>query len=86
MTVNNNVNESTKVNNKAVLTLVLGMFSIFISIITAFGFIPGIIGITLGFLGLREIKVTNHQNGKSLATVGILSCIIGTFLPVLFMI
>lgn len=85
MTAKLSVKESPKVNNKAVLSLVLGMFSIFISIIMAFGFIPGIIGITVGFLGLREIKVFN-QNGKALATIGILSCVIGTFLPVLFMI
>lgn len=85
MTANFNVKESTKVNNKAVLTLVLGLLSIFISIIVAFGFITGIIGITVGFLGLREIKRFN-QKGKSLATIGISTCIIGIFLPVLFMI
>lgn len=51
----------------------------------AFGFIPGIIGIVVGFLGLREMKMFN-QYGKSLATIGILSCVLGTFLPVLFMI
>ncbi|MFE7065094.1 DUF4190 domain-containing protein [Sutcliffiella sp. NPDC057660] len=85
MTAKLSVKESPKVNNKAILTLVLGMFSIFISIIMALGFIPGIIGITVGFLGLREMKMSN-QNGKSLATIGILICVIGTFLPVLFMI
>ncbi|MGM0834558.1 MAG: DUF4190 domain-containing protein [Bacillota bacterium] len=85
MTAKLNVKESQKINNKAVLTLVLGIFSILISIIMAFGFIPGIIGITVGLLGLREMRKFK-QNGKSLATIGILSCVIGTFLPVLFMI
>jgi hypothetical protein len=51
----------------------------------AFGFIPGIIGITVGLLALREMRKFK-QKGKSLVAIGILSCVIGTFLPVLFII
>ncbi len=77
--------ENTKVNSKSVLALVLGVLSIFISLIMAFGFITGVIGIVLGFLGLREIEFAN-QKGKTLATIGISFCVVGTLLPVVFMI
>lgn len=80
-----NVKERSEFNSKSILALGLGLLSIFISIIIALGFIIGIIGIVIGFIGLREIKMTN-QSGKNLTIIGILSCVIGTFLPVLFMI
>ncbi|WP_416150162.1 DUF4190 domain-containing protein [Salipaludibacillus sp. HK11] len=56
-----------------------------ISLITAFGLITGVIGIVVGFLGLREVEISN-QNGKALATIGMSLCVVGTLLPAVFII
>lgn len=65
-----------KTNGKSIATLVLGICSIIIPYI---GFLPGIVGIILGALSLKEIKLSGEQ-GRGLALGGLICSIIGTIL------
>ena len=60
-------------------TLVFGI----LSIITSFfgvGFVLGVIGIIVGFIELIRVK----QNGKRKVTAGIICCLLGIIISVIF--
>lgn len=65
-----------KTNGKSIATLVLGIVSIVIPYI---GFLPGIVGIILGAMSLKEIKL-NGEQGRGMAIGGLVCSIIGTIL------
>lgn len=65
-----------KTNGKSIATLVLGIVSIVIPYV---GFLPGIVGIILGAMSLKEIK-QNGEQGHSMAIGGLVCSIIGTIL------
>ncbi|RJE88513.1 DUF4190 domain-containing protein [Paenibacillus sp. 1011MAR3C5] len=65
-----------KTNGKSIATLVLGICSIIIPYV---GFLPGIVGIILGAMSLKEIKLSGDQ-GRGLAIGGLVCSIIGTIL------
>lgn len=65
-----------KTNGKSIATLVLGICSLVIPYV---GFLPGIIGIILGAMSLKEIKQSGDQ-GRGLAIGGLVCSIIGTIL------
>lgn len=65
-----------KTNGKSIATLVLGIVSIIIPYV---GFLPGIVGIILGILSLKELKASGEQ-GRGLSIAGLICSIIGTLL------
>ena len=62
-----------KLNVKAVISLVIGIISLFI---LHFGIIVGIIGIVVAKKSLNEIKLKN-ENGRGLAIAGLTTSILG---------
>ncbi len=69
----------TEINSKSIVSLVLGILSIFIPFV---GFILGIIGIVLSRKATREIAMRN-ENGKGLAVAGLTCSIVGIVLQIL---
>ncbi|MFD0590093.1 DUF4190 domain-containing protein [Paenibacillus sp. GCM10027627] len=65
-----------KTNGKAIATLVLGILSLVLFYV---GFVPGVVGIILGAISLKEIKKSGDQ-GRGLAIAGLVCSIIGTLL------
>lgn len=71
-------------NGKAIPSLILGILSILSLIIIPFlGILLGITGLTLGIIGLKEIKHFN-QEGKKIAVSGVICSSLGILLPILF--
>ncbi len=73
-------NTKPQVNTTSIVSLTLGVLSIFIPII---GFITGIIGIILYKKASNEIAATN-QGGKGLAISGLICSIVGVVSQLLF--
>ncbi|MBS4176934.1 DUF4190 domain-containing protein [Lederbergia citrea] len=71
-----------KNNKKCIISLFLGILSIITSLV-ALGLILGIIGLIYGFLGLKEVN-RSKQNGKGKAIIGIICCLLGVLLTVMF--
>lgn len=71
-----------KTNNKGTVSLVLGILSLVTSFM-AVGFILGIVGLIYGVIGVRQISHFK-QNGKRIAVTGILCCLFGIFLSIMF--
>ncbi|MBS4176992.1 DUF4190 domain-containing protein [Lederbergia citrea] len=69
-----------KNNKKCIISLFLGILSIITSLV-ALGLILGIIGLIYGFLGLKEV---NRSKQKGKAIIGIICCILGVLLTVMF--
>jgi len=85
--MDNNVDASTtniglKNNRKSIVSLVLGFLSIITSFV-ALGLLLGVIGLIYGVLGLKEVN-RSKQNGKGKATIGIICCLLGVLLTVMF--
>ena len=72
----------SKANSKGAISIIFGALSIVTSFM-AVGFILGIIGLIYGVIGVRQIN-RFKQNGKRIAVTGILCCLIGIFLSILF--
>ncbi|MGG2087405.1 DUF4190 domain-containing protein [Priestia aryabhattai] len=73
-------NTKPQVNTNSIVSLTLGILSIFIPII---GFITGIIGIILYKKASNQIAATN-QGGKGLAIAGLICSIVGLISQLLF--
>ncbi|WKU25496.1 DUF4190 domain-containing protein [Priestia megaterium] len=73
-------NTKPQVNTNSVVSLTLGILSIFIPIL---GFITGIIGIILYRKASNQIAASN-QGGKGLAIAGLICSIVGVISQLLF--
>ncbi|WP_243556372.1 DUF4190 domain-containing protein [Priestia megaterium] len=73
-------NTKPQVNTNSIVSLTLGILSIFIPIL---GFITGIIGIILYKKASNEIAVSN-QSGKGLAIAGLICSIVGVISQLFF--
>jgi Domain of unknown function (DUF4190) len=73
-------NTKPQTNTNSIVSLTLGILSIFIPII---GFITGIIGIILYKKASNEIAATN-QGGKGLAIAGLICSIVGVISQLFF--
>ncbi|MFZ3578764.1 DUF4190 domain-containing protein [Virgibacillus sp. DJP39] len=73
---------SNKSNRKGIVALVLGILSIVTSFV-AVGLVFGIVGLIYGVIALKEIKHFK-QKRKGKVTTGIICCIFGIFLSLLF--
>ncbi|MCD8509365.1 MAG: DUF4190 domain-containing protein [Bacillus sp. (in: Bacteria)] len=78
-----NVSDRRNVNVKAIVSLVLGILSILFMIVSLLGIALAIIGIVFGAIALSEIKQFN-QDGKKMATAGIICSSCGVLLPIVF--
>lgn len=73
------MSEKNQTNNNSVISLTLGILSLFIPFI---GLILGIIGIIFSRKAEKQINNTN-ENGRGLATAGLICSIIGIILQLL---
>ncbi|WP_409271276.1 DUF4190 domain-containing protein [Neobacillus sp. SCS-31] len=71
--------ENNQTNNSSVISLTVGILSLFIPFI---GLILGIIGIVFSRKAVKQINQTN-ENGKGLATAGLICSIVGVILQLL---
>lgn len=74
--------EKNQANNNAVIALTVGILSLFIPIM---GLILGIIGIIFSRKAAKQINKTN-ENGRGLATAGLICSIVGTISQLLMVI
>ena len=72
----------SKMNGKAITSLVFGILSIIFMIISLLGITFAIIGLVFGFIGLNEIK-RFKQEGRKMALAGVICSSIGVLLPIL---
>ncbi|MBU8917624.1 DUF4190 domain-containing protein [Bacillus sp. FJAT-29953] len=73
------MSEKNQTNNSSVISITVGILSLFIPFI---GLILGIIGIVFSRIAVKQIKKTN-ENGRGLATAGLICSIIGVILQLL---
>ncbi|WP_053367673.1 DUF4190 domain-containing protein [Bacillus sp. FJAT-27245] len=71
--------ERNRTNNNSVISLTVGILSLFIPFI---GLILGIIGIVFSRIAVKQINKTNG-NGRGLATAGFIYSIVGIILQLL---
>ncbi|RDU36995.1 DUF4190 domain-containing protein [Neobacillus piezotolerans] len=71
--------EGNRTNSSSVISLTVGILSLFIPFI---GFILGIIGIVFSIVAVKQINRTN-ENGRGLATAGLICSIVGIILQLL---
>ncbi|SFL33904.1 protein of unknown function [Gracilibacillus orientalis] len=69
-------------NGKATASLILGVFSIVLSLIPLGGLVLGVVGLILGIIGLKEIK-RSDQEGRKRAVSGIICSSLGILLPII---
>ncbi|WP_239614616.1 DUF4190 domain-containing protein [Cohnella mopanensis] len=69
-------------NRKAVISLVLGVLSI--ALYFSVGLILGVIGLIIGIVALKEIRV-NEQSGRKTTITGIVCSSLGIIIPILLM-
>jgi uncharacterized membrane protein YeaQ/YmgE (transglycosylase-associated protein family) len=74
--------EKIQTNNSSVISLTVGILSIFIPFI---GLILGIIGIVFARVAVKQIRITN-ENGSGLATAGFICSIVGVILQLLMLV
>lgn len=67
------MSEKNQTNNSSVISLTVGILSLFIPFI---GLILGIIGIIFSRKAVKQINQTN-ENGRGLATAGLICSIVG---------
>ncbi|EKN70728.1 hypothetical protein BABA_04784 [Neobacillus bataviensis LMG 21833] len=72
------MSEKNQTNNNSVISLTVGILSLFIPFI---GVILGIIGIVFSRKAVKQIDKTN-ENGRGLATAGLICSIVGIILQV----
>ncbi|MDR7240175.1 DUF4190 domain-containing protein [Neobacillus drentensis] len=73
------MSEKNQTNNSSVISLTVGILSLFIPFI---GLILGIIGIIFSRKAVKQINQTN-ENGRGLATAGLICSIVGIILQLL---
>lgn len=73
------MSEKNQTNNSSVISLTVGILSFFIPFI---GLILGIIGIVFSRKAIKQINKTN-ENGRGLATAGLICSIVGIILQLL---
>ncbi|MBS4213971.1 MULTISPECIES: DUF4190 domain-containing protein [Neobacillus] len=73
------MSEKNQTNNSSVISITAGILSLFIPFI---GLILGIIGIVFSRIAIKQIKKTN-ENGRGLATAGLICSIVGVILQLL---
>ena len=73
------VNNQTQMNTKSIISLTLGILSLFIPFI---GMILGVIGIVMYKKASNEMTHT-QQDGKGLAVSGLICSIVGIFIQIL---
>ena len=73
------MSEKNQTNNSSVISLTVGILSLFIPFI---GLILGIIGIVFSRKAVKQINITN-ENGRGLATAGLICSIVGIILQLL---
>jgi hypothetical protein len=73
------MSEKNQTNNSSVISLTVGILSLFIPFI---GLILGIIGIVFSRKAVKQINQTN-ENGRGLATAGLICSIVGIILQLL---
>jgi hypothetical protein len=71
--------EKNQTNNSSVISLTVGILSLFIPFI---GLILGIIGIVFSRKAVKQINKTN-ENGRGLATAGLICSIVGIIIQLL---
>ncbi|MBB6672889.1 DUF4190 domain-containing protein [Cohnella nanjingensis] len=79
---NEGILERKVLNRKAVTSLVLGVLSI--ALYFWVGFILGVIGLIIGIVALKEIRL-NEQSGRKTAITGIVCSCLGIIIPILLM-
>ncbi|MBS4201106.1 DUF4190 domain-containing protein [Bacillus sp. FJAT-49732] len=72
--------EKAQTNSKSVISLTLGILSIFIPM---FGIALGVIGLVFSRIGIKEIEKTN-ENGRGIATAGFICSIVGAVIHLLW--
>jgi hypothetical protein len=73
------MSDKNQTNNSSVISLTVGILSLFIPFI---GLILGIIGIVFSRKAVKQMNKTN-ENGKGLATAGLICSIVGIIFQVL---
>ncbi|NHM34039.1 DUF4190 domain-containing protein [Neobacillus terrae] len=73
------MSEKNQTNNSSVISLTVGILSLFIPFI---GLILSIIGIVFSRKAIKQINQTN-ENGRGLATAGLICSIVGLILQLL---
>ncbi|NRD76627.1 DUF4190 domain-containing protein [Bacillus sp. BRMEA1] len=73
------MSEKNQTNNSSVVSLTVGILSLFIPFI---GIILGIIGIVFSRKSVKQINQTN-ENGRGLATAGLICSIVGIIMQIL---
>jgi hypothetical protein len=76
------MSDKNQTNNSSVISLTVGILSLFIPFI---GLILGIIGIVFSRKAVKQINKTN-ENGKGLATAGLICSIVGIIIQVLMVV
>ncbi|WP_158602435.1 DUF4190 domain-containing protein [Cohnella endophytica] len=80
---NEGILEKKVLNRKAVTSLVLGVLSIALFFIYV-RFILGVIGLIIGVVALKEIRL-NEQSGRRTTITGIVCSCLGMIMPILLM-
>ena len=73
------MSDNNQTNNSAVISLTVGILSLFIPFI---GLILGIIGIVFSRKAVKQMNKTN-ENGRGLATAGLICSIVGIIMQLL---
>ncbi|MCM3766442.1 DUF4190 domain-containing protein [Neobacillus niacini] len=73
------MSEKNQTNNSSVISLTVGILSLFIPFI---GLILGIIGIVFSRIAVKQMNNTN-ENGRGLATAGLICSIVGLIIQLL---
>jgi hypothetical protein len=73
------MSDKNQTNNSSVISLTVGILSLFIPFI---GLVLGIIGIVFSRKAVKQMNKTN-ENGKGLATAGLICSIVGIIIQVL---
>lgn len=76
------VGQGTPTNPQATASLVLGIVSLLLSML----FVPAIVGVILGFVGLARSRRTDPPTGRGAAVTGIVLSVVGTVLGVLLVV
>jgi hypothetical protein len=83
---NKGILERKVLNRKAVTSLVLGVLSI--ALYFWVGFILGVIGLIIGIVALKEIRLNEQSGrkaGRKTAITGIVCSCLGIIIPILLM-
>jgi hypothetical protein len=68
-------------NSMAVASMVLGITSLLVLLLCLLGFIPAIVGLVLGIVAFRQIKLTG-SDGRGMAIAGVVTSVVTLVLTV----